>query len=54
MQPLLNMVLNPIWMSQREDQVGELVPLEFGDKLPVFLVGELAGIVFKDGLGCLT
>ena len=41
-------------MSQREDQVGELVPLEFGDKLPVLLVGELACVVFKDGLGCLA
>ena len=38
-------------MPQGEDQVGELVPLEFGDKLLVLLVGELAGVVFKDGLG---
>ena len=41
-------------MSQGEDQVGELVPLEVGDKLPVLLVGELACVVFKDGLGCLA
>ena len=38
-------------MSQGEDQVGELVLLEFGDKLLVLLVGELAGVVFKDSLG---
>ena len=30
------------------------MPLEFGDKLPVLLVGELAGVVFKDGLGRLA
>ena len=48
------MILNTIRIPQREDQVGELVLLEFGDKLPVLLVGELAGIVFKDGLGRLT
>ena len=41
-------------MSKSEDQVGELVPLEFGDKLLVLLVGELACVVFKDGLGCLA
>ena len=34
-------------MSQGEDQVGELVPLEFGDKLLVLLVGELACVVFE-------
>ena len=34
-------------MSQGEDQGGELVPLEFGDELPVLLVGELAGVVFE-------
>ena len=38
-------------MSKSEDQVGELVLLEFGDKLLVLLVGELAGVVFKDSLG---
>ena len=38
-------------MSQGEDQVGELMLLEFGDKLLVLLVGELAGVVFKDSLG---
>ena len=41
-------------MSQGEDQVGELVLLEFGDKLLVLLVGELAGVVFKDSLGGLA
>ena len=41
-------------MSKSEDQVGELVLLEFGDKLLVLLVGELAGIVFKDSLGSLA
>ena len=30
--------------------MGELAPLEFCDKLFVLLVGELAGIVFEDGL----
>ena len=40
-------------MSQGEDQVGELVPLEFGDKLLVLLVGELAGVVFKESLSSL-
>ena len=34
-------------MSQGEDQVGELMLLEFGDKLLVLLVGELAGVVFE-------
>ena len=29
------------------------MPLEFGDKLLVLLVGELAGVVFKDGLSSL-
>ena len=43
----------PVRMSQGEDQVGELVLLEFGDKLLVLLVGELAGVVFKDSLGVL-
>ena len=47
-------VLDSIGVSQREDQVGELVLLEFGDELPVLLVGELAGVVFKDDLGCLA
>ena len=47
-------VFNPVRMSQGEDQVGKLVLLEFGDKLLVLLVGELAGIVFKDSLGSLA
>ena len=47
------MILDPVRVSQGEDQVGELVPLKFGDKLPVLLVGELAGVVFKDGLSSL-
>ena len=41
-------------MSQGEDQVGELVLLEFGDEPLVLLVGELACVVFKDGLGRLA
>ena len=45
------MVLDSIGMPQREDQVGELVPLEFGDELFILFVGELAGVVFEDGLG---
>ena len=47
------MILDPVRISQGEDQVGELVPFEFGDKLFVLLVGELAGVVFKDGLSSL-
>ena len=47
------MILDPVRIPQGEDQVGELVPLEFGDKLLVLLVGELAGVVFKDGLSSL-
>ena len=41
------MILNPVRMSQGEDQVGELMLLEFGDKLLVLLVGELSGVVFE-------
>ena len=41
-------------MSQGEDQMGELVLLEFGDKLLILLVGELAGVVFKDSLCSLA
>ena len=48
------MIFNPVRISQGEDQVGELVLLEFGDKLLVLLVGELAGVVFKDSLGGLA
>ena len=48
------MVSNPVRISQGEDQVGELVLLEFGDKLLVLLVGELAGVVFKNSLGSLA
>ena len=48
------MILNPVRMSQGEDQVGELVLLEFGDKLPVLLGGELTGIVFEYSLGSLA
>ena len=48
------MILNPVRMSQGKDQVGELVLLEFGDKLLVLLVGKLAGVVFKDSLGSLA
>ena len=49
-----SVVLDPVGVAQGEDQVGELVSLEFGDKLPVLLVGELAGVVFKDGFSSLT
>ena len=45
------MVLEPIGVPQGEDQVRELAPLEFGDELFVLFVGELAGVVFEDGLG---
>ena len=41
-------------MSQGEYQVGELVLLEFGDKLLVLLVGELACVVFKDSFCSLA
>ena len=44
-------VLDSIGVPQGEDQVGELVPLEFSDELFVLFVGELAGVVFEDGLG---
>ena len=47
----LLVILDPIGVPQGEDQVRELAPLEFGDELFVLLVGELAGIVFEDGLG---
>ena len=50
----LGVILNPIRVSQGEDQVGELAPLEFGDEPLVLLVGELACVVFKDGLGSFT
>ena len=46
----LLVVLESIRVPQGEDQVGELAPLEFGDEPLVLLVGELAGVVFKDGL----
>ena len=46
----LLVVLDPIGVPQREDQVRELLPLEFGDELFVLFVGELAGVVFEDGL----
>ena len=48
------MKLKPVRVSQGEDQVGELVLLEFGDEPLVLLVGELACVVFKDGLGRLA
>ena len=48
------MIFNPVRISQSKDQVGELVLLEFGDKLLILLVGELAGVVFKDSLGSLA
>ena len=48
------MILNTVRMSQGEDQVGELVSLEFNDKLLVLLVGELAGVVFEYSFCSLT
>ena len=50
----LLVVLDPIGMPQGEDQVGELSPLAFCDELFVLFVGELAGIVFEDSLGCFA
>ena len=46
----LAVILEPIWVPQREDQVGELVPLEFGDELLVLVMAKLARVVFEDGL----
>ena len=51
---LTTAVRDPVRMSKSENQVGELVLLKFGDKLLVLLVGELAGVVFKDSLGGLA
>ena len=51
---LTTAVRDPIRISQGEDQVGELVLLKFGDKLLVLLVGELAGVVFKDSFCSLA
>ena len=48
------MILNPVRMSQGEDQVGDLILLQFGDKVLVLLVGELAGVVFKDSFCSLA
>ena len=48
------MILNPVRMSQGEDQVGELMLFEFGDKVLVLLVGELAGVVFEYSLCSLA
>ena len=47
----LLVVLDPIGVSQGEDQVRELASLKFCDELFVLLVGELAGVVFEDSLG---
>ena len=51
---LTTTVRDPVRMSKSEDQVGELVLLKFGDKLLVLLVGELAGVVFKDSFCSLA
>ena len=51
---LTTAVRNPIRISQGENQVGEFVLLKFGDKLLVLLVGELAGVVFKDSFCSLA
>ena len=50
----LHMIRDSIRVPQREDQVGKLVLLEFGDKPLVLIVGKLARVVFKDGLGRLA
>ena len=47
-------VFNSVRMSKSENQVGELVLLKFGNKLLVLLVGELAGVVFKDSFCSLA
>ena len=43
-------VLDPIRVPQRENQVGELAPLQFSYELFVLLVAELARVVFEYGL----
>ena len=48
------MIFNTVRISQGEDQMGELMLLEFDDELLVLLVGELAGVVFEYGLGSLA
>ena len=50
----LLVILNPIRIAQRENQVGELVLLEFGDKLLVLFMRELARVVFEDRLSSLA
>ena len=47
---LTTVILEPIWVPQREDQVGELAPLKFGDELLVLIMAKLARVVFEDGL----
>ena len=44
------MILEPIRVPQREDQVGELAPLQLGDELLVLVMAKLARVVFEDGL----
>ena len=51
---LTTVVRDPVRMSKSENQVGELVLLKFGNKLLVLLVGELAGVVFKDSFCSLA
>ena len=51
---ILSVVSDPIRIAQRENQVGELILLEFGDKLLVLFMCELARVVFEDRLGSLT
>ena len=46
----LAVILMPIRVPQREHQVGELAPLELGDKLLVHVMAKLARVVFEDGL----
>ena len=43
----LLVVRDPIRVPQREDQVGELAPLEFGDEPLVLFMRELARVVFE-------
>ena len=44
------MILEPIRVPQREDQVGELSPLKPCDKLLILVMAKLARVVFEDGL----
>ena len=51
---VLVVILEPIRVPQREDQVGELAPLKPCDELLVLVMAKLARVVFEDGLGRLA